>query len=117
MEFVYPAVSLVYYLAVVKAYQRGELVLDKRASVHVLMVFVVAQLLCRILGGYTGALTFFVTAYLSYEQLPRTNHGGGVDAGRTADTATRHDQNVREDPTGKGGTVKRGGAARQRKRM
>ncbi|KAM3621642.1 uncharacterized protein V6R79_013972 [Siganus canaliculatus] len=65
---VYPGVALVYFFAVQRASDRIEL--DDRASVNVFCLFVLAQPLCLVLGGYTGMAAYLLTALVSYNFLP-----------------------------------------------
>lgn len=66
----YPAVALIYFFAVMKASQEDRVELDDRASVNVFCLFVLAQPLCLVLGGYTGMATYLLTALVSYNFLP-----------------------------------------------
>lgn len=66
----YPAVALMYFFGVMKATQDDRVELDDRASMNVFCLFVLAQPLCLILGGYTGMATYLLTALVSYNFLP-----------------------------------------------
>lgn len=66
----YPAVALMYFFGVTKATQDDRVELDERASINVFCLFVVAQPLCLVIGGYTGMATYLLTALVSYNFLP-----------------------------------------------
>lgn len=66
----YPAVALIYFFGVMKASQDDRVELDDRASMNVFCLFVLAQPLCLIIGGYTGMCTYLLTALVSYNFLP-----------------------------------------------
>ncbi len=66
----YPAVALMYFFGVMKASREDRVELDDRASVNVFCLFVLAQPLCLVLGGYTGMATYLLTALVSYNFLP-----------------------------------------------
>lgn len=69
----YPAVALIYFFGVMKATQDDRVELDDRASMNVFCLFVLAQPLCLVLGGYTGMATYLLTALVSYNFLPWRN--------------------------------------------
>lgn len=66
----YPAVALIYFFGVMKASQDDLVELDDRASMNVFCLFVLAQPLCLLLGGYTGMAAYLLTALISYNFLP-----------------------------------------------
>lgn len=66
----YPAVALIYFFGVMGASKEDRVELDNRASINVFCLFVLAQPLCLVLGGYTGMATYLLTALLSYHSLP-----------------------------------------------
>ncbi len=66
----YPAVALMYFFGVMKAAQDDRVELDNRASTNVFCLFVLAQPLCLLLGGYTGMTTYLLTSLVSYNFLP-----------------------------------------------
>lgn len=66
----YPAVALFYFFSVQKGSKENRLLLDNSASINVFCLFVIAQPLCLILGGYTGMIAFLIIALLSYNRLP-----------------------------------------------
>lgn len=66
----YPAVALIYFFGVMKASQDDLVELDDRASMNVFCLFVLAQPLCLVLGGYTGMAAYLLTALISYNFLP-----------------------------------------------
>lgn len=66
----YPAVALMYFFGVMQATKDNRVELDERASVNVFCLFVLAQPLCLVLGGYTGMATYLLTALVSYNFLP-----------------------------------------------
>lgn len=67
----YPAVALLYFFGVTKASRDERLELDDRASLNVFCLFVLAQPLCLVIGGYTGMATYVLTALVSFYHLPR----------------------------------------------
>ncbi|KAK5934266.1 hypothetical protein CgunFtcFv8_014680 [Champsocephalus gunnari] len=69
----YPGVALMYFFGVMKATQDDLVELDDRASKNVFCLFVLAQPLCLVLGGYTGMATYLLTALVSYNFLPWRN--------------------------------------------
>lgn len=66
----YPAVALMYFFGVMKASQDDQVELDNRASANVFCLFVLAQPLCLVFGGYTGMAAYLLTALISYNSLP-----------------------------------------------
>eukprot|EP00064_Thunnus_orientalis_P010300 superscaffoldBa00001385_g10326 len=66
----YPAVALMYFFGVLQASKDDRVELDDRASMNVFCLFVLAQPLCLVLGGYTGMATYLITALVSYNFLP-----------------------------------------------
>lgn len=66
----YPAVALIYFFGVLKASQDDRVELNDGASMNVFCLFVLAQPLCLVLGGYTGMATYLLTALVSYNFLP-----------------------------------------------
>lgn len=66
----YPAVALIYFFGVMGAAKEDRVKLDDRASINVFCLFVLAQPLCLVLGGYTGMATYLLTALISYNFLP-----------------------------------------------
>lgn len=66
----YPAVALIYFFGVMGASKEDRVELDDRASINVFCLFVLAQPLCLVLGGYTGMATYLLTALVSYNFLP-----------------------------------------------
>lgn len=66
----YPAVALIYFFGVMSASKEDRVELDDRASINVFLLFVLAQPLCLVLGGYTGMATYLLTALVSYNFLP-----------------------------------------------
>lgn len=66
----YPAVALLYFFGVSKASRDDRVELDERASLNVFCLFVLAQPLCLVIGGYTGMATFALTALVSFYFLP-----------------------------------------------
>ncbi|XP_075930782.1 uncharacterized protein LOC142931123 [Petromyzon marinus] len=81
LEAFYPAVAVLYFALVAWGTRQNKLRLDGRASAIVATVFLVGQVVCRALGGVTGFMAFAITAYLSYQILPRVEgpkeRGGG----------------------------------------
>ncbi|CAN0224556.1 uncharacterized protein LOC144734123 [Lampetra planeri] len=71
LEAFYPAVAVLYFALVAWGTRQNKLRLDGRASAIVATVFLVGQVVCRALGGVTGFMAFAITAYLSYQILPR----------------------------------------------
>lgn len=67
---VYPAVALLYFFGVSKASRDDRVELDDRASLNVFCLFVLAQPLCLVIGGYTGMATYTLTALVSFYFLP-----------------------------------------------
>lgn len=67
---VYPAVALLYFFGVSKASRDDLVELDDRASLNVFCLFVLAQPLCLVIGGYTGMATYTLTALVSFYFLP-----------------------------------------------
>lgn len=66
----YPAVALLYFFGVSKASRDDRVELDERASLNVFCLFVLAQPLCLVIGGYTGMATYALTALVSFYFLP-----------------------------------------------
>lgn len=66
----YPALALMYFFGVMKAAQDDRVELTDHASMNVFCLFVLAQPLCLIIGGYTGMATYLLTALVSYNFLP-----------------------------------------------
>lgn len=66
----YPAVALLYFFGVTKASRDDKVELDDRASLNVFCLFVLAQPLCLVIGGYTGMATYALTALVSFYFLP-----------------------------------------------
>uniref|UniRef100_A0AAV2M538 Uncharacterized protein n=1 Tax=Knipowitschia caucasica TaxID=637954 RepID=A0AAV2M538_KNICA len=66
----YPAVALLYFFGVMRASKEDKVELDDRASLNVFLLFVLAQPLCLVIGGYTGMATYLLTAGVSYYWLP-----------------------------------------------
>lgn len=66
----YPAVALLYFFGVTKASRDDRVELDERASLNVFCLFVLAQPLCLVMGGYTGMATYALTAAVSFYFLP-----------------------------------------------
>lgn len=66
----YPAVALIYFFGVMNASKEERVELDDRASINVFCLFVLAQPLCLVFGGYTGMATYLLTALVSYNFLP-----------------------------------------------
>lgn len=66
----YPAVALIYFFGVMGASKEDRVELDNRASVNVFCLFVLAQPLCLVFGGYTGMAAYLLTALISYNSLP-----------------------------------------------
>lgn len=66
----YPAVALLYFFGVMKAMQDDRVELNDQASMNVFCLFVLAQPLCLVLGGYTGMAAYLLTALVSYNFLP-----------------------------------------------
>lgn len=66
----YPAVALMYFFGVMRATQDDRVELDDRASLNVFCLFVLAQPLCLVFGGYSGMATYLLTALVSYNFLP-----------------------------------------------
>lgn len=69
----YPAVALMYFFGVMRATQDDRVELNDGASMNVFCLFVVAQPLCLVIGGYTGMATYLLTALVSYNFLPWRN--------------------------------------------
>lgn len=67
---IYPAVALLYFFGVTKASKDDRVELDERASLNVFCLFVLAQPLCLVIGGYTGMVTYTLTALVSFYFLP-----------------------------------------------
>lgn len=65
----YPAVALVYFFGVLRASRENRVDLPESASVNVFCLFVLMQPLCLVIGGYTGMITYLITAILSYNCL------------------------------------------------
>lgn len=66
----YPAVALMYFFGVMKATRGDQVELNDGASMNVFCLFVLAQPLCLVIGGYTGMATYLLTALVSYNFLP-----------------------------------------------
>lgn len=66
----YPGVALMYFFGVMQASKDDRVELDDRASMNVFCLFVLAQPLCLVIGGYTGMATYLITALVSYNVLP-----------------------------------------------
>ncbi|KAK5603805.1 hypothetical protein CRENBAI_000794 [Crenichthys baileyi] len=66
----YPAVALIYFFGVMKASKEDTVELNDGASMNVFCLFVLAQPLCLVIGGYTGMATYLLTALVSYNFLP-----------------------------------------------
>lgn len=66
----YPAVALLYFFGVTKASRDDRVELDDRASLNVFCLFVLAQPLCLVIGGYTGMAAYALTALVSFYFLP-----------------------------------------------
>lgn len=66
----YPAVALMYFFGVTRASKDGLVELNDGASMNVFCLFVLAQPLCLLIGGYTGMATYLLTALVSYNFLP-----------------------------------------------
>lgn len=66
----YPAVALMYFFGVMKASKDDTVELNDGASMNVFCLFVFAQPLCLVIGGYTGMATYLLTALVSYNFLP-----------------------------------------------
>ncbi|KAF6720780.1 hypothetical protein FQA47_008195 [Oryzias melastigma] len=69
----YPAVALMYFFGVMRATQDDRVELNDGASMNVFCLFVLAQPLCLVIGGYTGMATYLLTALISYNFLPWRN--------------------------------------------
>lgn len=66
----YPALALMYFFGVMKAAQDDRVELTDHASMNVFCLFVLAQPLCLVIGGYTGMATYLLTVLVSYNFLP-----------------------------------------------
>ncbi|KAG8439275.1 hypothetical protein GDO86_005479 [Hymenochirus boettgeri] len=70
-QAVYPAIALAYF-ALLSWESRGHgLELGTAASINVFCLFVFAQPLCLLIGGYPGVGLYLLTAIASYVTLPR----------------------------------------------
>ncbi|KAJ0068861.1 hypothetical protein NL108_012192 [Boleophthalmus pectinirostris] len=69
----YPAVALMYFFGVMRASKEDRVELNDGASMNVFLLFVLAQPLCLVIGGYTGMVTYLLTATISYNFLPWKN--------------------------------------------
>lgn len=70
-QFFYPAIGLIYFAVLSWESGRNRLELGAAASLNVFCLFVVAQPICLILGGYQGMLIYVSIAMVSYASLPR----------------------------------------------
>lgn len=59
-----------YFFGVMRASKDDLVELNDGASMNVFCLFVLAQPLCLVIGGYTGMATYLLTTLVSYNFLP-----------------------------------------------
>ncbi|KAG8556860.1 hypothetical protein GDO81_018233 [Engystomops pustulosus] len=71
VQLFYPAIALIYFAALSWESRGNRLELGTAASLNVFCLFVVAQPICLLLGGYQGVFIYAAIAMTSYASLPR----------------------------------------------